>query len=440
MIRLSRRHLLAGASGFAVGCAAGSPGSDRPGGGDGPDPDTDTTGDTGTPDTGTPSGRPPIVYVYVDQLRFDALRITGNPIAVTPNLDAFAAEAVKFTTCVTNGPSCRAARTTMITGLHVFEHKVFDNVILPDPSLQSHVRQLRDVAGYHAMVVGKTHLHDGRGHFDDHKDLLVAWGFTDAVELPDPQQWNYESAHSDWLTASTPAGEPDKYTRWQDYILGYQWDSAPPDAAPWGLSTFDHLDSFCGRTAAEFVRSYQEDAPLYLQVCFPGPHKPFDPTSEWLARYDVNDPAMPLAILAPPTEPIAPLTQTYLGVKFETWDEPTARALRAHYYAKVSMVDAGIGELFQALRDAGLYDAAWIIVHSDHGELIADHQMTGKVLGYEGSIRVPLLIKPPGGVAGGGWQDVGQVDQRDVTATILAIGGLDPTGFGDRSLVDRVLG
>lgn len=429
-------------TGLAAGCA-GDPSDPDGRGPDGPDgTGPGPTGDTS--DTGAPAAAPPIVYVYVDQLRFDAPRYAGNPVGVTPNLDAFAAEAVAFTRCVTNAPSCRAARTTMITGLHVFAHKVWDNTIKPDPALQSHVRKMRDEAGYFAMVVGKTHLHDATGHMDDHLDELVAWGFTDAVELPDPQQWNSRSAHSDWLTDTTPQGEPDKYRRWQDYILDYTWDAVAPDEPPYALATADHLDTFCGRVAADFVRAYADERPLYLQVCFPGPHKPFDPTTELLALIDPDDPAMPLPVLDPPVPPIAPLVQTYLVAKDEeeAWTEASARALRQHYYAKVALVDRGIGELFTALRDAGLYDRAWIIVHSDHGELIADHQLTGKVLSFEGAIRVPLLVKPPLGAAsaGLGWSDEGQVDQMDVTATLLAAAGLDPAGFGDRDLRGRVLG
>jgi arylsulfatase len=424
MAKITRRDVLAGASalvggGPTFGCAGDEPAH--------PPPDTGVT---------VPTGRT-VVYVYVDQLRWDALGATGNPVADTPNLDAFAAEAASFSRCMTNAPSCRAARATMMTGLHVFGHQVWDNFVEPSAALQSHVRRIRDEAGYFAMVIGKTHLHDGFGHFDDFKQRLAAWGFSDAVELPDPQAWRMQSAHSDWLTATTPPGEVDKYQRWQAYIQAYTWDSPPPDAPPTSLGTEDHLDRFCGRAAADFVGAWPDDQPLYLQVCFPGPHKPFDPTSAELARIDANDPAMPQAILALPAEPVAPLVQEVLLDKSEDWTEASVRRLRQHYYAKVSLVDDAIGEVFAALKARGLYDDAWIIVHSDHGELLGDHQLTGKRLGYEGSIRVPLLIRPPGGIAG--WTDDGQVDQMDVTATLLALCGLDPTGFGDRDLSRRVV-
>ena len=212
----------------------------------------------------------------------------------------------------------------------------------------------------------------------------------------------------------------------------------PPDHDPWRLSTEDHLDSFCGRTAAAFIRDYAEDRPLYLQVNFPGPHKPFDPTSEFVDVLDPHDPAMPLPVPGPPAPPVGPLNLQYQGIKLEDWDEDSARALRVSYYGKVALVDRAVGEVIAALKDAGLYDAAWIIVHSDHGELLADHGMTGKVLGYEGAVRVPLIVKPPGGTAP--WVDTGQVDQMDLVSTLLAIAGLDPAGSGDRVLVDRIVG
>jgi arylsulfatase A-like enzyme len=396
----------------------------------------DTDGPT-SPTLTAPLGRP-IIYLFVDQLRWDAIGVAGNPVVPTPHIDAIAADAVRFSTCITNGPSCRAARASMMTGLQVYRHGITDNFLVPDPNAQSHVRRLRDEAGYHTMVVGKTHLVDAfGGHLDDKRSVLQAFGFSDSVELPDPQMVTVQSAHSDYLTATTPEGEEDKYQRWRDYVLNYVWDSAAPDTAPWNLSTADHLDSFCARTTADYIRSYAEDKPLYLQVNFPGPHKPFDPTTEYLSRVDPNDPRMPLPILVFPQEPIAPLVQEWGIDKFEEWTETTARQLRQSYYGKIALVDAGIGEVVAALQETGLWDEAWIIVHSDHGELAADHMMTGKVVAFEGAIRVPLIVRPPGGLSA--WVDDGQVDQMDVTATLLALSGLDHTGYGDRSLVDRVV-
>ncbi len=429
----SRRSVLKGAG--ALGVVACN-GPDSPDGAD--DTDTPVDTDTSTPPFDRFVGHP-IIYIFVDQLRWDAIGAAGNPVAPTPNIDLIAAEGVRFSACITNGPSCRPARACMMTGQYVHQHGVRDNHCEPNPyALQSHVRRIHDESAYYTAVIGKTHLTEAPGgpddHFDDILPRLQAWGFDHGVELPDPQMTFILSAHSDYL------GE-EKYALWQNFVNTYEWTSPAPDTAPWFLATSDHLDNFCGRTAADFIRAYAEDKPLYLQVNFPGPHKPFDPTTEYKELVDPYDPEMPEPILEELTQPVAPLTAFWITQedKLEDWQEGDAwRFLRRDYYGKVALVDAGIGEVIAALKDTGLWDDAWIILHSDHGELLADHMLTGKVIPYDGAIRVPLIVRPPGGVTA--WVDNGQVDQLDVTATLLAITGLDPTGFGERPLLDRVLG
>jgi choline-sulfatase len=361
----------------------------------------------------------PIVLFFPDQLRADALGIG------TPNLSRLAAESVRFD-CITNAPLCRPARITMMTGLPVAAHGFDTNRRVPRPgSLPSHVAAVRD-AGYRTIVVGKTHLHDGRGHFDRHRDVLEAWGFAESVELPDPQQHWVRSAHADWLSATTPKGAIDKYDRWRDYVVNHTL-GAPPDGPPWHLSTDDHLDMFCAGAAAAEIRACAD--PFYLQVNFPGPHPPFDPTTEFLEAVDPR--AFPP--LRPPTEgpatPIALRYQRYHGSENLDLDR-----LRAAYFGKVALVDRAIGLVLDAMER--LMDEAWILVTSDHGELLGDHGFTGKVLAYEPAIRVPLLIRPPGGIAG--WTDRGSVDHLDVIATIAAIAGAEFIGPGT-SLADRVL-
>src|SRR6188768_432488 len=242
----------------------------------------------------------PIVLVFLDQLRADAI---GATYVRTPNIDALAAQSVRFETCITNAPLCRPARFSLLSGQPVSVHRFDDNQRVPRPgSLPSHVAELRD-AGYHTAVVGKTHLHAGTGHLDDHKSALEAWGYREILELPDAQQHQLRSAYSDWLTATTKPGETDKHVRWLDFVEHHGPTSDPPDAAPWHLGTEDHLDSFCAGRAAELVRAAPGDRPLYLQVCFPGPHPPFDPTSEYLP--EPRRPGLPAPISGPRSGPVA---------------------------------------------------------------------------------------------------------------------------------------
>jgi len=374
----------------------------------------------------------PIVLCFLDQLRADAIGAAGNAYVRTPHLDALAAESVRFETCITNAPLCRPARFCLLSGQPVSVHRFDDNQRVARPgSLPSHVAELRD-AGYHTAVVGKTHLHAGIGHLDHHTSVLEAWGYRQVVELPDAQQHHLRSAHSDWLTATTKRGDIDKHVRWKDFVANHRPTVDPPDAAPWHLDTEDHLDSFCARRAAELVRAYPDDRPLYLQVCFPGPHPPFDPTTEYLP--DPQRPGLPAPISGRRTGPVAPMEQRYRRAQRRWTADAIARSRRA-YFGKVALVDRCIGRVLGALAETHLDEQAWIIVTADHGELLGDHGLHGKVLPFESAIRIPLLVRPPGGTTPR--VDHTVTELLDVVATVRDVAGLDAGRWG-QSLVDRV--
>lgn len=360
-----------------------------------------------------------IVLIVLDQLRADALGCAGNGYARTPRLDRFAARAIRFDTCLTNGPLCRPARMTLMTGLPVHTHGQISNqgVRLPD-ALPSHVRRMRE-AGWHTAVVGKTHLHDGTGHLDEHRGVLDAWGFTDALELPDPRAHWLRSAHSDWL------GD-EKHARWRSFVIQEQesHELASPDDAPWSLSAGEHLDRFCARAAVERIATLPERS--YLQVSFPGPHPPFDPPRAMLESFALDEAPPPILER---TGPLSPVASRYRAQRRRTWTEEEWRRLRRAYFAKVSFLDACVGEVLDAIPDD-----AWIVLTSDHGELLVDHGVSGKVLPYEQATRVPLVVRPPGGCEGRVVRRA--VDHVDVVATLCALGGIE-SGRG-RSLLEDV--
>ncbi|MBA2321014.1 MAG: sulfatase-like hydrolase/transferase [Deltaproteobacteria bacterium] len=415
----SRRALLGGGL-AALGAAGCRPGADpsRPGG----DPPPPTAPPT-RPPLGAPAARtrPNIILVYADQHRGDVVGALGNAAAQTPNLDRLVREGVAFDRAFTNAPSCRPARFAMMQRRYPTQTGVWDNRQSNTPDSPSHVRQIRDEANYHTMVIGKTHLYDGDHHTDQYRGLLQEWGFTDSIEMLGPTEQKLRpSTYSDWLTANTPEGETDKYTRWIAYADNYSWLGPPPDDAPYDLASGDHQDIYTGSIAADWIRQYADTRPFYLQLNFPGPHKPFDSTSEYRARFDGV--ALPAPILVDPVD-ASSLVRQMLGIKAEVWDPVTAAFLIQTYYAKIAMVDAALGLVIAALEETGQLDDTWILYHSDHGEMLSDHMLTGKVVFYESSIHVPLVIRPPGGAAP--WVCHGLTDTLDVIRTIVDLSGLD---------------
>jgi arylsulfatase A-like enzyme len=94
------------------------------------------------------------------------------------------------------------------------------------------------------------------------------------------------------------------------------------------------------------------------------------------------------------------------------------------YDAEILYTDFHLGRLFDALRERGLYDATWILVTADHGELFGEHDVRGhgKTL-YEEVLRVPLIEKPAKGLELPPPGD-GPLGQVDLMPRVLAALGL----------------
>ncbi|MFT4621881.1 MAG: arylsulfatase [Myxococcota bacterium] len=437
--------LQAGLSAGIVGCSV-ERGGVRGGGDTGAAAgSTGSLGDTAawtTSTTPASSGPPNILYIYLDQLRWDALGCAGHPVVLTPAIDALAARSVQFGRCYTNSPLCMPARAVMITGRLPGVTGVTNNLSSILPGGPSHVRRLRDV-GYHTGVVGKVHLFPTAGHKDNNLEYLDRLGFSQTVETAGARMSASEpSAYTDWLSATTLRGRVDKYAKYQRYIKEYLegphavgvWTADGIDAH--GFRTADHLDAFVARRARTWLQYAPADQPWYLQVNFAGPHPPWDATAAYRALYDADDPALSVPPDRDPTT-VTGLVQRVLDGRALPRSDAEKRATLVAYYAQISMVDALVASVLDALERSGQSDNTWVVLHADHGEQAGDKNLVGKMVFFEPSVRVPLLVRPPGGAAP--WTSDALCDQLDVTRTLLAIGGADRDEPGPRSLLSTVL-
>jgi arylsulfatase A-like enzyme len=156
-------------------------------------------------------------------------------------------------------------------------------------------------------------------------------------------------------------------------------------AGPWLLRSFglargfDHWDDagildHGGRAAADVTHAAIEwlrarpEGPFLLFLNYFDPHFPYEPSPEDAKRF-----------LPPGTAP-----------------DPTQREQwGALYDAEIRRMDASLGELLAFLEEEGLYDDTLIVVTSDHGELLGEHDEWGHGrLLYQELVRVPLLVKP----------------------------------------------
>jgi arylsulfatase A-like enzyme/Tfp pilus assembly protein PilF len=143
-------------------------------------------------------------------------------------------------------------------------------------------------------------------------------------------------------------------------------------------------------------------------------HRPSGPFFMWVHLYDAHD----------PYDPPAPY-----AAKFAV----------SPYDGEIAYTDACIGKLIVALRKAGLFDSALMVLLADHGEALGQHgEETHGIFLYDETIHVPLLFKLPGGSV------TSRLETRtslvDITPTVLDVAGLEiPTAIQGKSLKSRMV-
>ena len=116
--------------------------------------------------------------------------------------------------------------------------------------------------------------------------------------------------------------------------------------------------------------------------------------------------------------------------------EEEIETLRALYDEQLSHVDAAVGEVLDRLRREGRYDDTLVVLTSDHGDAFLEHGfLAHSTTPYEELVRVPLIVKLPGGRHAGARVSE-PVRLVDVLPTILDLLGRQvPRGVDGCSLV-----
>ena len=368
--------------------------------------------------------RPNILYLMTDQHRGDCLGCAGNLVVKTPHLDSIAKDGVFFSNAYTSTPSCTPARSAILTGLSPWHHGMigYGRVAGKYPfELPGALRE----AGYYLYGIGKMHWFPQRRLRSYHKILLDESG---RVETPD-----FVSDYRQWFKEQTPDLDPDATgIGWNDYR-----------AKAYALPERLHPTRWTADRAVDFIEKYEGSEPFMLKVSFARPHSPYDPPQRFLDMYEEDDMPEPAigdwaAKYAPHDEPPKPnLWHGDLGVK-------QAKKSSRGYYGSVTFIDEQVGRILSALKKRGKYDNTLIIFFSDHGDMLGDHHLWRKTYAYEGSAKIPMLLRWPK-VMGMDNQRGKMLPQptelRDVLPTFLdAAGAPIPDHIDGKSLLELVRG
>jgi arylsulfatase A-like enzyme len=114
----------------------------------------------------------------------------------------------------------------------------------------------------------------------------------------------------------------------------------------------------------------------------------------------------------------APYTHSRQSLDARFRNPEMVKQLKWMYYAMVTQVDDWVGKLLDELDRKGIADNTLVVFVSDHGEMLGDHGLMSKNKMYEGSVRIPMLMRYPKAIPAGKKVET-PVSHHDIFATIL---------------------
>ena len=381
---------------------------------------------------GASDARPNLLFIMTDQQRFDALSCAGNTVLETPNMDRLAREGVMFKNAYSANPVCVPSRAVFLTGLSPVNVRVEGNGDYTSddvPDVPTFDSILTD-KGYAAEYYGKWHTPYQFAECYDN-DVKVVGNLKEAPsQIRAYQAW----LESKGVTRKEP-GEGELFSGrnlrpYTPIALDWNHDHADDDPAEKKkikaaqVSQYGRIDlppriSYCAYTAEETMQALDrlKDGPFTLTCSFDPPHPPMVVQEPYYSMYPPEKIPVPESIDDPMTdspyrERSTKKDQLHYG------DQEQIQNMRSIYYGMVREIDDWMGEILDKLDQLGLADNTLVIFTSDHGELLGDHGMHSKVMFYEGSVHVPLLMRFPGRIKPGTVVEA-PVSTMDVCPTIL---------------------
>ena len=334
------------------------------------------------------TGRPNLLWLFCDQLRYHALACNGDRNIRTPNLDRLAGEGVRCTDAVSHYPVCMPFRAGLVTGQYAHVHGLRVQGDLLPPQRRTIAHAFRQ-AGYRTSWVGKWHLagEHGSHHFG---------GWQGQDFWVDPK---LRGGFEDWYGFNVS----NNYYR-TFYCHGEESEPIPLE----GYQT-DALTDLSLRYLSETARTSQQ--PWFHCLSVEAPH-------HGIGRDGKDGQPAP-----PEYEARFPPAAVDLRGNVPPHLEQKARSKLAGYYAMIANLDHNVGRVLDWLEENDLAASTLVAFFSDHGELAGSHGFFGKYRPYDEAIRIPLLLRLPGVLpAGTVYEEV--ISGLDLFATCAGLCGV----------------
>lgn len=323
--------------------------------------------------------RPHVFVVMADQHSSRALGCAGSPWASTPNLDRFAQTSTVMRNAYTAAPVCVPARFAALSGLYPSRSGCVNNGT-PLPIQVKTAAHYFSTAGYLTAFLGKMHPVDAQTHGFD---WLVDFG----------HYYDYLGPKTEVFARAMEADNSGKGLPWIDIYQDpdNSWGLVPRRSSlSSSLPAKDHFEPFVVRETLRFARRYKDIASLFVFTSFLRPHAPMAVPASW------DSGRIPLPSVLEEEELNPYLRARLVQVLREPGGADFAQEYLRRYAAAVSFVDEQFGALWQGLEELGIAQDSVIVYTSDHGDMLFEHGMLGKVTFYDAAAKVPFIVHLPG--------------------------------------------
>jgi len=314
---------------------------------------------------------PNVLLILVDDLGYGDLSCYGATDLQTPNLDRLARQGTKLTEFYANCPVCSPTRAALLSGR-------YQEAVGVPGVIRTHARnswgfltqdavllpQELKKAGYRAAMFGKWHLGLGEPNLPNLKGFDRFHGFLGDMMN---DYFNHRRHGINYMRLDREEIDPE-----------------------------GHATDLFSRWAAAWIEEYDGDEPFFVYLAYNAPHNPIQPPPDWLRKYEEQHP-----------------------------DVPQRRAKLA---ALIEHLDAGIGQVLEALERSGRAGDTLVLFTSDNGGALRfgannGPLRDGKGTVYEGGLRVPMIARWPGRIRPGSVSDAVALTM-DLFPTVTQAAGL----------------
>ncbi len=269
-------------------------------------------------------------------------------------------------------PSDPGGMMSLLTGLHARQH----GYVHPgrcEPATDTFLHWLRD-DGYYVAGVGRTDTFASALH----AQVRVA----DVTDLDPPDCAYMRHAHTKGLVAALR----------QQRRQRLRYGPFEPDRLL--IDPDDDIDGFITCAATRMLDDMPADQPWVLAVSYTGPGNALPPPTLYEAVIDPNevtDGFVPADLKV--LDALAELD--YPRVLLQRLEPDKLGRIRADYLGRVSVIDYGVGRLHEAAQARTDATRNWMVVASDHGQLMGEHGLVGHRSFLCGAVETPIIVAPP---------------------------------------------